>query len=155
VSWVKVNRPRRFLAAPRLWERTRAVSREKGTEKQEQYPDADLSREHQANERTLLAWTRTGVGMMGFGVLIARLRFENGAGDLAPGTLRAVDLGVLLAAAGVLTGLLAVWRYYVVWRMLRERRYESWVSGPLLFGSGVVLVGVVILLYLLERLPFR
>jgi hypothetical protein len=38
--------------------------------------------------------------------------------------------------------------------MLRERRYESWVYGPLLFGSGVILVGVVVLLYVLERLPF-
>jgi putative membrane protein len=130
------------------------MSRENGAEEQEVYPDADLSREHQANERTFLAWTRTGIAMIGFGVLIARLRLENGAGAPSTGLLRALDLGLLLTIAGVLTVLLSMWRYYVVRRMLRERRYESWVYGPLLFGSGVILVGVVVLLYLLERLPF-
>lgn len=116
--------------------------------------DADLSREHQANERTYLAWTRTGIAMMGFGALIARLRFE--AAPAVPSTrlLHASDLGLIFAGAGIATVILAVWRYYVVRRMLREGRYESWTYGPLLFAVGIVLMGLVILYYMLERAPF-
>ena len=116
-------------------------------------PDAGLSREHQANERTYLAWIRTGIAMMGFGAVIARLRFE-GAVPSAPRLLHAAQLGVLFAGAGVVTVVLAIWRYYVVRRMLREGRYESWAQGPLLFGAAIALIGLVILYYLLERAPF-
>jgi putative membrane protein len=117
--------------------------------------DADLARDHLANERTFLAWTRTGIAMMGFGVLIVRLRFEAGPGG-APSLrlIHAADLGLLFAGSGVLVVLASIWRYAAVRRMLRERRYESSVLGPVLFGAGIALLGVVILFYLLERLPF-
>ena len=32
-------------------------------------------RDHLANERTFLAWVRTAIALLGFGVLIAKLRF--------------------------------------------------------------------------------
>jgi putative membrane protein len=117
--------------------------------------DAEIARDHLANERTFLAWTRTGIAMMGFGVLIVRLRFETGAGGAPSARLiHAADLGLLFAGSGVLVVLTSIWRYTAVRRMLRERRYESSVLGPVLFGAGIALLGVVILFYLLERLPF-
>ncbi len=42
---------------------------------EEQYHSARV-REHLANERTLLSWIRTWLSMMGFGVLIAKLRLQ-------------------------------------------------------------------------------
>jgi putative membrane protein len=119
----------------------------------ERRPDADLSREHLANERTFLAWTRTGMAMMGLSVVIARLRFEVAVRPPAPHLMHAVDLGLLFAGAGVATVVLSTWRYYDVRRMLREGRYEPWTYGPLLFGGGIVLMGLVTLFYLLERAP--
>jgi putative membrane protein len=35
-------------------------------------PQVDRQREHQANERTFLAWLRTSVALIGFGFAIAR-----------------------------------------------------------------------------------
>ena len=35
----------------------------------------DHTRDHLANERTFLAWVRTSIALMGFGVVIAKLRF--------------------------------------------------------------------------------
>ena len=39
--------------------------------------------EHLANERTFLAWVRTSIALMGFGVVIARLRFTLIESDIA------------------------------------------------------------------------
>jgi putative membrane protein len=118
----------------------------------EHYPDADLSREHLANERTFLAWTRTGLAMMGFGALIARLSLDPAPPSPSLRPLLAVDLGLIFASAGVLTVVLSMWRYSSVRRMLREGRYESSLYGPLLFGAGLVILGLVILFYLLGHL---
>ena len=35
-------------------------------------PVIDRQREHQANERTFLAWLRTSIALIGFGIAIAR-----------------------------------------------------------------------------------
>lgn len=117
-------------------------------------PDAQLSREHLANERTFLAWTRTGIALMGFGVLIARLRIEATPQALSSRLIHAADLGLLFAGSGVVVVLLSIWRYASVRRMLREGRFESSLLGPLLFAGAIALLGVVILFYLLERPPF-
>ena len=45
-------------------------------------PDPN-TRDQLANERTFLAWVRTSIALMGFGVLIACLRFIEGI-TLAP-----------------------------------------------------------------------
>src|ERR1700689_5438043 len=54
-------------------------------------------RDHLANERTYLAWTRTGVAIMGFGVVIARLRYLFPSNALTPpvrGIVHAADIGL-------------------------------------------------------------
>jgi putative membrane protein len=119
----------------------------------EEHPDAGLSREHQANERTFLAWIRTGIAMMGFGAVIARLHFDASPEPPSSRLLHATGLGLFFAGAGVATVLLAIWRYYAVWRMLREGQYTSWTYGPLLFGAAIVLLGLVTLYFLLQSLP--
>jgi hypothetical protein len=51
--------------------------------------DDDRARDHLASERTYLAWTRTGRATMGFGVVIAKLRFL-----FTAEALRAPDAGI-------------------------------------------------------------
>ena len=64
------------------------------------------TRDHLANERTFLAWVRTGISMMGFGFVVARFRLE--FGPRAPGSpIGASTLGVLFAIAGIATVVLA------------------------------------------------
>src|SRR5258708_6662544 len=62
-------------------------------------PVADL-RDYLAEERTFLAWIRTGLAVMAFGFVVARVVFPN-----------ALPLGLALVAAGVAINLLAAWRH--------------------------------------------
>lgn len=78
-------------------------------------PNPNRARDHLANERTYLAWIRTAVSLMGFGVLIVKLRFTHTAdapggrhfalhhrrelGDGLPCPLRDVRAGLPLAPA--------------------------------------------------------
>jgi putative membrane protein len=87
-------------------------------------------RDHAANERTLLAWIRTGIALMAFGFAIARfglfLREISRAGaPLSPGREHAVGsgwFGVVLVLLGLVTNLAAMVRYFQVRRALQERR---------------------------------
>jgi putative membrane protein len=73
---------------------------------------------HQANERTMLAWIRTGIALMAFGFAIARfglfLREIAAVGSVAthvPRSLGSASLGAALVALGMLANLLATIRY--------------------------------------------
>ena len=97
----------------------------------------------QANERTLLAWVRTAVGLMAFGFVIARvglwLREVNPAE--ARGASRSVALGALVIAFAAATSIGAVVRF----RTLRARYLRGDLSPA---GHGMetaVAVGVAVL----------
>ena len=87
-------------------------------------------REHLANERTLLAWVRTGVGLISFGLIIERVGAELGS------TGSSGAFGVALAALGCLSLLMGTFQF------LRNRR--KIVAGdftPALVSYMVVVVG--------------
>lgn len=101
-------------------------------------------REHLANERTLLAWVRTSIALLGFGVVIARLRFEVVAG---PGQVvathvgaRSTLLGLAFAGAGLLTLAFAVVHHEQTRRAIEAGSYQP---------AGRVLTAFVSLLFLL------
>lgn len=83
-------------------------------------PDRETLRLHQANERTLLAWIRTALSLMGLGFVIARfglfLRELAGVHDTAaPQTVQSsIWLGVALAAAGVIVSIASTIRFRTV-----------------------------------------
>jgi len=74
-------------------------------------------RVHQANERTLLAWVRTGIALMAFGFAIARFGvFLTQVARLEHPTAEAQRfgsawVGAALVALGMLSNLLATVRY--------------------------------------------
>lgn len=77
-------------------------------------PVADL-RDYLAEERTFLAWIRTGIALMGFGLVVAQFElFADGpsitrhaSGAHGPSLL----FGTALVAIGVAVHLLSAWRY--------------------------------------------
>lgn len=85
-----------------------------------------------AAERTLLAWIRTGLGLVGVGFAIARfglfLRELGGQHGGAAAQTTGVSLwsGVALVALGVLVNLSAVFEHY---SLIRNLRSGSWVPG--------------------------
>src|SRR5260370_11308026 len=107
-------------------------------------PRADTLSMHQANERTMLAWLRTGISLMGFGFAIARfgmyLREQALAahielGRAATRTAGSGWVGASLVGIGMLTNLSATLRY----RRVREAIERGDVGAPssvLAYGIG-------------------
>ncbi len=96
-------------------------------------------RDHLANERTYLAWMRTAVGLMGFGVVILRLRaFQPVA---VPGPGYGWKLGLLFSVVGLFTVLLSTFQYFVVRRDIEEDSYEPPDRWVILFSLAITLLG--------------
>lgn len=97
-----------------------------------------------AAERTLLAWVRTGLAMMGFGFVVARfglfLRELAAVREAARPSHSTPSLwvGTTLVVLGVAVSLLAAFRH---WRTLRRlNRGEPLRFGPISLGIVVALV---------------
>ena len=94
---------------------------------------------HLANERTYLAWMRTAIALMGFGVVIVRLRI------LHPPNLPHVGiswkLGLLFSLVGLCTVLLTTQQYFTVRTQIEEDTYEPSDRWIILFSMAIVLLG--------------
>jgi putative membrane protein len=116
---------------------------------------------HQANERTMLAWIRTGIAFMAFGFAIARfgvfLRQVAAISALgahrAPTSLGSAWVGAALVALGMLANLLATIRYARV-RSAIERGDVGAPSAALVYAVGVVatLIGLAMTILLSRAL---
>ncbi len=138
-------------------------------------PKIDRQREHQANERTFLAWLRTSIALIGFGFAIARfglfLRQLNTAltqQDTPVNPLTQQDtpvnplfnsenLGLILVISGILAIALAAWRYnQVFWQIERGDYQPNRLSVWILTGVVMILGFLSIpLLLLRNHVPTR
>jgi putative membrane protein len=113
---------------------------------------------HQANERTMLAWVRTGIALMGFGFAIARFGLFLGElstiAAVTPKAHRGLEtawLGTALVALGMVTNLVATLRYGRIRRSI-ERGDIGAPSATLVYalGFGAALVGLAMSVLLLR-----
>lgn len=113
---------------------------------------------HQANERTMLAWIRTGIALMAFGFAIARfglfLRELATVGavtaKLSQG-LETARLGTLLVVLGMVTTLVGTIRYGRARRAIL--RGDVGAPAPTLVyavGIGAALIGLAMSLLLVQ-----
>lgn len=103
-------------------------------------------RDHLANERTYLAWMRSGVALMGFGVLIVRLRILRP--PMAPQPPGAGwKLGLAFAIAGLLSVLLSTQHYFAVRKDIEEDTYEPPDRWVILSSLTIVLLGLGVIYY--------
>ena len=122
--------------------------------------ELETIRLHQANERTMLAWIRTGIALMAFGFAIARfglfLRQIALAGAVAPRATHSLGsawLGAALVALGMVANALATLRYARVRRAI-ERGDVAAPSAALVYvmGTTASLVGVAMTVLLMRAL---
>ncbi|WP_437185499.1 YidH family protein [Planctomicrobium sp. SH668] len=117
--------------------------------------DGDLSAYFSA-ERTLLAWVRTGLAMMGFGFVVARFGLFIREIVQLQGTKEVSDqglslwVGVLLVALGVVVNLFAVLKHSLVVRSLRrgEPIQFRMISMETVAAIVISLVGMLMVVYL-------
>jgi len=108
-------------------------------------------RDHLANERTYLAWMRTAVGLMGFGVVILRLRAFHPPELPRPGI--GWKMGLIFSLVGLLTVLLSTIQYFVVRRDIEEDTYEPSDRWVILFSMAITLLGAGIIYIVFTTSP--
>ncbi len=119
---------------------------------------AENVRDHLANERTFLAWVRTSIALMGFGVVITRLRFMMAqavvvqAGQPPPGA-RSTVLGLGFAVIGLLTLVFALRHYTNTRRAIDAGDYQAAGHTLVAFVAVIFLLGLACILYLLTWTP--
>ncbi|MBD1867811.1 DUF202 domain-containing protein [Cyanobacteria bacterium FACHB-471] len=107
-------------------------------------------RDHLANERTYLAWMRTAIALMGFGVVIARLRNLLTPG--IQGTGQGWKLGLVFAIVGLLTVLLSTRHYFAVLDAINHNTYRPFSRWVIVFSLVVITLGAGVL-YVLFTIP--
>ena len=115
---------------------------------------------HQANERTMLAWVRTGIALMAFGFAIARfglfLRQVASIGQvphLPEHGLGSAWVGAALVATGMVANLLATVRYAQIRRAI-ERGDVGAPNATLVYavGATATLIGIAMTVLLVRAL---
>lgn len=116
--------------------------------------------DHAANERTYLAWLRTGIAVIAFGFVLERfdIFLHTIARTLEQAPAHALthggrEAGVALVLAGLLTLGVATWRYIATSRQIaREDIVPYDTRGALALGGFVILLGLFILAYITRLL---
>ncbi|MEZ7504838.1 YidH family protein [Flavobacterium sp. Arc2] len=117
------------------------------------------AREHLANERTLLAWIRTSIGIMAFGFVVVKfslfikqisLLLGNTA-KLPPQNGYSSMIGILLVAVGAVVLLLAYIKFKQTEKQLNNEAFEA--SSKLVFSITIIIlsISILLILYLIDN----
>lgn len=118
--------------------------------------DETLSREYLANERTLLAWVRTGINAIGAGILLYTVAGTIGAlGGVFFGAMKMPNLdglalfGIVLTVFGVFVELIAGARFFQYRKSIRRGYFTSSAPVYILLAFGLTFLGVAFIVYAL------
>lgn len=112
--------------------------------------------DHAANERTYLAWLRTGISIIAFGFVVERFSlFLHTIADSLTVKPR-VDFshggreaGLAMVVAGVLALGIATWRFAANARKIAAREsFDYSAHAPLVLGGIVISLGLAILVFI-------
>jgi putative membrane protein len=119
------------------------------------------ARDHLANERTLLAWIRTSVGIMAFGFVVVKfslfikevsLILGKNATNLPAQHGYSSVIGILLVAVGGVVLLLSYLKYKRTEKQLNSNSFTSSTTLILSLTIIILLFSVLLILYLIENL---
>lgn len=109
-------------------------------------------REHLANERTYLAWMRTAIALMGFGMVIVRLRYFQIPQLPRPGI--GWKLGLLFSFVGLTTVFLSTLEYFAVRRAIDDNTFQPANRRIIVFSLAITLLGAGVI-YFIFTAPFN
>lgn len=101
-------------------------------------------------ERTLLAWIRTGLALMGLGFVVARFglflqEFRIAADDALSPAEKSGPIGMVVVGAGIAINLWASVRHHRLVRRLRAGEREVSSVGPVVVGVATGLGGAILI----------
>jgi putative membrane protein len=111
------------------------------------------TRDHLANERTLLAWVRTGIAIIGLGFIVARFGLLlRELGDTNPHLLPigvSTAFGVAFTLCGVLVLLVSLQRYRTAGESIERNEYSWSPSLAIILTLVLAVAGGVLAIYLI------
>lgn len=105
-------------------------------------PEAAV-RDHLANERTLLAWQRTALGIIAIGFLVDRFALED-AGSAFAGSL----VGIGLLVLGAIVSGVGAYRFVRTEREIDTQTYRPAILAHLALTTAIVVGALALVLYL-------
>jgi putative membrane protein len=125
---------------------------EQGAPKPRTHLNPNRIRDHLANERTYLSWMRSGIALLGFGVLIVRIRIlRPPLAPQPPGN--GWKLGLAFSVVGLLSLALATWHYFQVRYDIEEDIYDPPDRYVALSSLVLISLGAFVVLYVFQ-VPF-
>ena len=110
--------------------------------------------DHLANERTFLAWVRTGIAVMAFGFVIERfglllreLGLKVGL-DSDSSIHYSKWLGIVVTILGMIMLIVALFNFVRVRRTIDEERYQPGLLFPIVLTCIASLIGLLLAIYL-------
>lgn len=109
---------------------------------------ATETREHLANERTLLSWVRTGVGLISLGIVVER---AGALADISGSQSGSVStfLGLAMAALGCLTLVLGTLQFLRNRRQISRGDFVPTARTYLIIVTGSLALGGLFVVYVL------
>ncbi len=116
-------------------------------------------RDHLANERTFLAWTRSSLGIMAFGFVVEKFSlFLKEISTLlgkpnfshTPIFLKGSSsfLGILLVALGALICILSFFKYKKIESQIDKGDFQRSEGLNILLTSSILFIGIILVIYL-------
>ena len=112
---------------------------------------------HLANERTFLAWVRTGIGIMAFGFVVVKfslfvkqLTLLLGKEYLIHQKGYSAIVGIILVGVGSLTSILAYTRYKVTEKQINNNEYANSSLLISILTAFIFVISACLIIYLID-----
>ncbi|MBO0777611.1 MAG: DUF202 domain-containing protein [Ktedonobacteraceae bacterium] len=108
--------------------------------------------EHLANDRTGLAWIRTGLSIIGIGFVISRfgllIRAQSGSDQPSSPIHYSSILGLALVGAGILTLVLALVNYLRIHRAIEKNKFPVTPHFVAVLMGLLAILGILLFIYM-------
>jgi putative membrane protein len=115
--------------------------------------------DHLANERTFLAWIRTGIGVMAFGFVVVKFSLFVKQLSLLLNKQYVIQekgyspaIGIVLVAVGAVTALLAYGRYKKSEKQIDNNSYQNSSLLITLLTCFIIFASILLIAYLIQSI---